>query len=252
PHLNLGYQKFIGQEIVLKEPHGETLPTIMDASVSQLDGYRFVYVLPFDEKTVLVEDTRYTDEADLDEGDYRTGISRYIGERGWRIERVEREETGILPVVLAFDGLKFWNERKESAAPIGLRAALFHPTTGYSFPDAVQTADLIADMPQLTSEALREQLRRYGLQQWGDHRFFRLLNRMLFKAAEPEQRYKVLERFYRLSQRLIERFYAGRLRETDKARILFGKPPVPITRAVKVLSPNSIKSTNERNSYVGT
>ena len=51
---------------------------------------------------------------------------------------------------------------------------------------------------------------------------------MLFAAAEPGLRYKVLEQFYTLDRGLIERFYAGRSTLADKARILIGKPPVPL------------------------
>ena len=65
-----------------------------------------------------------------------------------------------------------------------------------------------------------------------DERFLRLLNRMLFRAAKPEERYSVLQRFYGLNQGLIERFYAGKLTWRDKARILIGKPPVPIHKAL--------------------
>ena len=36
----------------------------------------------------------------------------------------------------------------------------------------------------------------------------------------------------RLPEGLIERFYAGRSTLPDKARILMGKPPVPIRRAL--------------------
>jgi lycopene beta-cyclase len=50
-------------------------------------------------------------------------------------------------------------------------------------------------------------------------RFFRLLNRMLFKACAPDQRYKVLERFYRLGAPLIQRFYAARLTPWDRIRV---------------------------------
>ena len=54
--------------------------------------------------------------------------------------------------------------------------------------------------------------------------FYRMLDRMLFKAAEPAERYRVLERFYPLDPQLIGRFYAGRSTMMDKARILTGKP----------------------------
>ncbi len=59
--LALGYQKFVGQGVRLTAPHGLTRPIIMDATVSQEDGYRFVYVLPLDATRLLIEDTRYSD-----------------------------------------------------------------------------------------------------------------------------------------------------------------------------------------------
>ena len=50
---------------------------------------------------------------------------------------------------------------------------------------------------------------------WRRTGYYRLLNRMLFCAAEPDQRYRIFERFYGLSDPLIRRFYAGRL-EMDR------------------------------------
>ena len=70
---------------------------------------------------------------------------------------------------------------------------------------------------------------------WADRAFYRLLDRMLFRAARPELRYRVLERFYRLPQPLIERFYAAGSTLADKARILSGKPPVPLGAALACL-----------------
>ena len=58
---------------------------------------------------------------------------------------------------------------------------------------------------------------------------------MLFRAAAPEHRYRVLEHFYRLDPGLIARFYAGRSTAADKMRILSGRPPVPVARALMAL-----------------
>jgi lycopene beta-cyclase len=58
---------------------------------------------------------------------------------------------------------------------------------------------------------------------------------MLYRAAKPEQRYRVLEHFYRLPQPLVGRFYAGRLTFRDKIRVLSGRPPVPVGRALLAL-----------------
>jgi lycopene beta-cyclase len=58
---------------------------------------------------------------------------------------------------------------------------------------------------------------------------------MLFQAAAPAERYRVLERFYRLPEGLIQRFYAGRPTLLDRVRLLSGRPPVPVRLAARCL-----------------
>ena len=234
--LALGWQKFLGQEVRLEAPHGLTRPIVMDATVAQLDGYRFLYVLPLGPDCLLVEDTRYSDGPALDRTQLAADIAAYAAVQGWRVAKVLREEVGVLPIALAGDIDAYWAESEGAAADAGMRAALFHPTTGYSSPDAARQAELIAALPRLTTAAARAALIDMSKTVWRDRSFYRLLNRMLFRAAEPGQRYRVLERFYRLPQPLIERFYAGEATLADKARILSGKPPVPIRKALSCIS----------------
>ena len=77
---------------------------------------------------------------------------------------------------------------------------------------------------------------------WRTQSFLRFLNRMLFMAAEPDRRWFVMQRFYGLRQPLIERFYAGTSLLKDKARILTGRPPVAILRALKCLPESSARA----------
>jgi lycopene beta-cyclase len=225
--LDLGWQKFLGQQLRIEGGHGLTRPVIMDATVAQLDGYRFVYCLPFDAETVFVEDTYYTDGPDLPLEALRKRIADYAAARDWHIEAIEREETGVLPVAMGGDFNAYWASGGE-VAKAGMRAGLFHPTTGYSLPDAVRMAASIAENPDFTAAAIKE----YSAARWAERGFYRMLDAMLFRAAEPDQRYRILERFYRLSPALIGRFYAGQSTLADKIRILSGKPPVPIGRAL--------------------
>jgi len=231
PHLALGYQTFLGQEVRLAAPHGLTAPVIMDAGVTQQDGYRFVYLLPFGPDRVLIEDTHYVDSAAWEPERLRANIAAYAKARDWRIAAVLREEHGSLPIVLAGDFERFWAELGEQPCS-GLRAGLFHPTTGYSLPHAVRLADRIAALTELSAPALSAAVRLEAEQAWRGQRFFRLLNRMLFLAGQPGDRWRVMQRFYRLPAPLIARFYAGRLSLRDKARIVSGKPPVPVLEAV--------------------
>lgn len=235
-HLDLGYQKFIGQEIRLSHRHGLLRPIIMDARVEQLDGYRFVYVLPLDPETVLVEDTYYSDGPQLPGDVLRRRIADYVAAQGWTADYVVREERGVLPIALGGDIDAFLDEGPQDVARVGLRAGLFHPTTGYSLPDAVRLADKVAMLPSLAGPAIAAFVREEAVRKWKRRGFFRLLNRMLFRAAEPHQRYAILQRFYELPEDLIARFYADRLTFSDKARILTGRPPVSVLRALSCIA----------------
>ncbi|WP_172124292.1 MULTISPECIES: lycopene beta-cyclase CrtY [unclassified Devosia] len=235
PALALGFQKFVGQEVETTEPHGITYPVIMDASVDQRDGYRFVYLLPFSPTRILIEDTRYSDGGNLDRAELARDIAAYAQAQGWTIASVVREEHGVLPIALAYDAEQFWADRPRDIPQAGMRAALFHPTTGYSLPEAVRVANLVADTWPSASPELAARIRAHAIARARAQKFYRLLNRMLFRAARPERRHLVLQRFYRLGEPLIERFYAGQTTPADMARILMGKPPVPIHRALPCL-----------------
>lgn len=233
-HLVLGQQAFLGQLVQLAEPHGLVNPIIMDARVTQGQGYRFVYVLPFSADTLLIEDTHYVEAQTASPAQLRVHIGEYAAQAGWTIRQVLREERGILPITLAGDFDAFWDQTPEQPKS-GLRAGLFHCTTGYSLPHAVRLADWLArrSVPDLHAARLAPDLREYARQEWNRQGFYRLLNRMLFLAGRPQDRWQVMQRFYRLPDALIERFYAGQNHWRDRLRVLVGKPPVPVGEAMR-------------------
>ncbi len=233
--LDLGWQKFVGQTLHTDAPHGVVRPLVMDATVAQTDGYRFVYLLPFGPNEIFIEDTYYSDTPVLDPPRLQARIAAYADQRGWQVTGESRLESGVLPVVLGGDFEAYWRSTGTDLAKAGMRAGLFHPTTGYSLPDAVRLAVRIAAAPDLGHTALVELTLRHAAQAWAGRGFYRTLDTMLFRAAEPDRRYQVLERFYRLGSDLIARFYAAESRRTDQLRILSGRPPVPIGRAMRSL-----------------
>lgn len=234
----LAWQTFLGREVRLHEPHGLTRPTIMDARVAQDDGFRFMYLLPFGSDTLLIEDTSYSVCEAVAAEVLRARIGAYAAARGWRIAAVIREETGALPLLLAGDFATLWAAAAPpgGAAPVGLRAGLFHPVTGYSLPFAVRAALALAALPgPPTTARLRTAVERFAREHFARTAFERALNRLLFLAAAPAERHRVLARFHRLPQGVVERFYAGRSTRLDRARILSGKPPVPLAAAFRAL-----------------
>lgn len=228
---SMGFQKFLGQDLLLANPHGLTQPILMDACVDQDDGFRFFYVLPWGPKRVLIEDTRYSDSPYIDHVGWRAEIKKYADKMGWTIQEVEREEAAALPIPLS--RRLPWEPR---AAALGLRAGLFHPTTGYSLPDAIRSADLIADTLVQDRVVSAKRWSRYARRTVNQRWFYRFLNRMLFRAIAPASRYKIIERFYRLPKSVITRFYAGKSRPSDLLAFGWhGIPPVSLTRAARCL-----------------
>ncbi|MFC3175325.1 lycopene beta-cyclase CrtY [Novosphingobium bradum] len=240
PHLVGGWQKFVGQMVRTAAPHGLVRPVVMDASVAQADGYRFVYALPFSADTVFIEDTYYSDGPQLDPGALRGRIGEWAAAQGWQVAEVLSEETGVLPVVAGGD-FAAWRATMEAGshggvALAGVRAGLFQPLTSYSLPDAVRFALMVAGLPDLSGTGLAAASRAWAERHWRAGAFYRILAAMLLGAAPPGARWRVMQRFYRLSPGLIERFYAGGSTMMDKARILAGKPPVPLGAALKVIA----------------
>ncbi|MEL6362662.1 MAG: lycopene beta-cyclase CrtY [Pseudomonadota bacterium] len=231
--LTIGFQKFAGQVLKFKKPHGLDAPIIMDATVPQTDGYRFVYVLPFTADTALVEDTYYADGAAYDPGTLAGEIHAYCERQGWEIDAVLREEDGLLPIAMAGDIEAHLAGGAEGVGLAGLGAGLFHPLTGYSLPDAARLAEKIADADDVSGDALYHLCRDHAITTWNRRGFYRMLSRFLFDAAEPRNRYLVMRRFYKLNRGLIERFYAGVSTMPDKMRVLTGKPPVGFMKAVR-------------------
>ncbi len=233
--LEYGWQKFAGQVLRLSKPHGLSRPIIKDATVEQIDGYRFVYSLPFSATEIFVEDTYYSNGDELDVETSHQRITDYARTQGWDVAEIKRSEAGRLPVLYGGDFDAFWATHDGVEARAGARAALIHPVTSYSLPMAVRTAMKVATLPDLTQDDLDKMLREYAAKHWQHCKFYHMLCAMMFKAGKPEQRYKTLEHTYSKDENLIARFYAGTTTRWDQAALLFGRPPVPITKALPIM-----------------
>ncbi|BDW83564.1 hypothetical protein MACH24_30020 [Erythrobacter sp. Dej080120_24] len=238
-HLRGGWQVFLGRHMRLPEPHGLERPVIMDATVDQLapsgngGAYRFVYVLPLASHDVFVEDTYYADSFKLDRASLSARIDQYARENGWADHAIVGNEAGVLPVLTGGNFSAYQEEvRIPGVAIAGARGGFTHPLTSYTMCVAVENALLIAREADLTGPQLAALMETRARHHWRKTGYYRLLGRFLFFAAEPHKRVKVFQRFYRLREGLVERFYAARSSPLDKARVLWGEPPVSIPAAI--------------------
>lgn len=215
----VAYQKFLGLEVELASPIASMRPLVMDAQVEQIDGYRFLYVLPFEERRVLLEDTYFSLDPSLDEAALEARILAYARDRGMEIARIVRRERGVLPLPLS------WSQSPQTEGPLlaGYAGGFFHPTTGYSFPVATRLAELVAKTP--ASDLFGAPLRTFVNEHARQARYAVMLNRLLFGATAEENRRDVLERFHGFPEAVVRRFYALETTSGDRLRILCGRPP---------------------------
>jgi lycopene beta-cyclase len=123
-------QHFVGLEIETAEPAFDpSVATLMDFRVVEDDDIRFMYVLPFDERTALVEETFFGGEP-RPESQYVNSIDGYLRERlgveSWR--EVHREK-GAIPMSTLPPPVP----EASRVTNIGTRAGLARPSTGYAF-----------------------------------------------------------------------------------------------------------------------
>ena len=240
-HFRGGWQVFMGRHIRTMQPHGVARPVIMDTALDQHGAFRFVYTLPLSARDLFIEDTYYADDPVLDRSALSARIDAYIRDQGWGGKsgsgfEIIGHETGVLPVITGGSFAAYQaQQRVNGVAMAGARGGFVHPLTSYTLPFAVETALAIAadaDLPGVQMAAMVEQRAR---RHWARTRYYRMLGSMLFGAAKPDRRYRIFEHFYRLNEGLVERFYAARSTFPDKARILSGKPPVPVGKAITAL-----------------
>lgn len=211
-----GYQKFVGLEVNLAADCGLDRPLLMDARVKQGAQFRFMYVLPFTPRRLLIEDTAFARTPDVDTDARRAAILDYAAARGWHIRSVLREESGVLP--MPWRGA--WAPPGEPLVA-GYAGGWFHPATGYSAPCALRLAALLAHYWRDPVPALAREWRRQRRQM----RLGLLLNWLAFRGFRPDLMWQPFARFYRLPLATIARFYRLDSTPLDIARLLLGRPP---------------------------
>lgn len=228
----LGYQKFVGLELEFPSKHNLKDPILKDVRVPQTDGYRFMYALPFSDTKLLLEDTYYSNSPELDHQKCEEEILSYARQYFPGDFKILRREEGCLPLCLSQQKMTEYKTLRLGAASL-----FYHPVTGYSIPQTLQMLEQLMNgfaKKLSAAEMLLAQTKFYE-QKAASLSFLLMLNRMLFLAAAPEKRYIVLQRFYKLPEELIHRFFRGEVVAKDQFRILIGKPPVSVLKALKAI-----------------
>lgn len=145
-------QHFKGWVITTEKPCFDvTRPRMMDFRVAQEGDCRFLYVLPFDERTALVEYTIFNDHL-LDPADYerslRTYIDTYLDTGTYQISETE---FGVIPM----SDVAAPEHPGEHIVRIGTSGGYTKPSTGYTFQRTQQYLRELVNMLAATGEPIR-------------------------------------------------------------------------------------------------
>jgi lycopene beta-cyclase len=216
-HLRL-LQHFAGYCIRAERPvFTPDVATLMDFDVDQERGIHFFYVLPYDERTALVE-TTYISEEPLDEAAYALDIERYLTGRyrlgSWEI--LSREH-GAIPMTT-----EPMPTRARRIYWVGLAGGLAKPSTGYAFL-AIQrfSAELAA---RLAHEEMPEPpVIRPSRTRFLDRVFLSYIHRF------PERAPALLARlFEHVPPDVLVRFLSDAGSVADDLRVMAAMPALPL------------------------
>ncbi len=156
-------QKFLGLRLRTRKPvFDPRVCTLMDFSVAQERGLRFVYVLPFTEREALVENV-YLAEARISPEEHRRELAEYLGSRlGLSPEDyvVDGEERGYIPMT----DYRFPRRLGEGVYSAGMLGGGSRPSTGYTFLRTQRYCRaLAADLAAGREPSVKLDARRYGV-----------------------------------------------------------------------------------------
>ncbi len=216
-------QHFKGWVIEAEKPcFNPEQPEIMDFRVDQHGDCRFVYVMPFDAHTALIEFTLFNDKI-LTDAEYDTYIRQYISrfvDTG--TYQIRETEFGVIPM----SDVKTKENPSKHLVRIGTSGGYTKASTGYTFQRTQQyLRDIVHNLTE-TGRPIRQK-------SWFDGRF-KLYDSVLLNVLEKKRHpaNDVFTRFYAKNKPVDAfRFLDEKTRLTEEVRFFSTYPWRPFTVA---------------------
>ena len=215
--LDLLYETRLERDYLFEAPHRVDRPVLIDATVDQNGGLRFVQCLPLAPDRLVVADVCLSERAQPDD-QAAARIDHYVATRGWQPKKVVTDCTSVRPLPTGGDFAAFWRLGGARVAKLGLRGGFLHPVTGSAVADAARNALILARQEDFSGGALHDLFEDNARLLWKKREFLRSITGAI-AAAGPEERRGVVERLCRLDPAMIGRLRADRLGMIDRMRI---------------------------------
>ncbi len=150
------WQHFMGWEVKLTEGSwDDSTATFMDFRVDQGDDTRFVYILPFDKQTALIEATVFSKDLWTEE-QYKEMLVDYMDRYVGHAYELMSTELGKIPMTTAT-----FSKGSKRVIPIGTNNATVKPSSGYAFMRIQKECDILAERISQGKIARVTQKRRF-------------------------------------------------------------------------------------------
>ncbi|WP_337044582.1 lycopene cyclase family protein [Emticicia sp. 17c] len=208
-------------------------PLMMDFSIEQYNECRFVYILPFDAHTALIEYTLFTENL-LEKEEYDRQLKKYITEKlGLVSYTILEEEFGIIPM----SDVATQEYPSKHIVRIGTAGGYTNPATGYTFQNTQRKLkEIVAALEKNGSPIVR---RSYF------NKRFKLYASVFLNVLE-QKRHPAADVFAILYNKnapaQVFKFLDGDTNLWEELKILNSVPKVPFLKAVAGVFARKIKS----------
>jgi len=216
-------QHFMGWVIKTEKAAFSTdTATFMDFNIPQKGETRFMYVLPTDAHTALVELAIFSN-ALLTVREYEQILKNYV-EENLSIDdySIEEKEQGVIPMTT----YNFKLHDTNNISHIGTASGAVKPSSGYAFMRIQEQADLICALllknehPKKAQTLFREKYKRY------DRTF---LNAILSGKTNGEHVFSLM--FKKLPPQLIFKFLDEKTSFSEEMKVFTAPPTIPFLKA---------------------
>jgi lycopene beta-cyclase len=211
-------QHFLGWEIrtasAISEPD---IATLMDFRVDQSRGLHFMYVLPFSDRTLLIESTMISNDLQTKDW-YRQAIIQWLQEHNIEIEENLGEEYGVIPMYSV-------EPLNTDIASIGAASGAVRLSSGYAFSTIQAQISKLARGISLGKYAVPAAISPSII------RMDKIFNRVLM--AQPELGVTMMMRTAEaLDANGFARFMLGTATPIDWVKVIMAMPKIPFLKQV--------------------
>ena len=213
--LDLGWRATLARTYRFPAPHRLDRPVLVDGTVEQGAGCRFLSALPLDGARLLVAMHTFSGASDPG-GAAGAALDAWVEGRGWTGGEIEHESRSALPVALGGDLPALWRIGGARVARLGRRGGFFHPTSGSPLADAATAGLLLTRQRDFSGAALHDTLFDLAGALWKRREFYRGFNRILI----GDKGCAAIEGLCRLDSEMIAKFRGERLGLFDRRKVM--------------------------------